>query len=193
MTVTEFNLRLFFAIDLPDTVKAAIAEIIAPLKKTFTHPANRWVKPENYHVTLQFLAAVDPLDMLKLIDKTRTTTAAFTPFDMRLGPLELFPPSAAVPKIITLAASPHEELSQLAANIGAGMLEAGYAPDKRLFRGHLTLCRLTTEDRKQPKALPSSAFSIPPVTVRSVALFRSEKIAGSFEYTILDRFHASQV
>lgn len=193
MTVTEFNLRLFFAIDLPDTVKAAVAEIIAPLKKTFSHPDNRWVKPENYHVTLQFLAAVDPLDMLKLIDKTRSTTAAFTPFEMRLGPLGLFPPSATVPKIITLDASPHEELSQLAANIGAGMLEAGYAPDKRLFRGHLTLCRLNMQDRKQPKALPSLTFSIPPVTVRSVALFRSEKIEGSFEYTVLDRFHASQV
>jgi 2'-5' RNA ligase len=87
MTVSEFNMRLFFAIDLPDNVKAAAAEIIAPLKKTFSHPDNRWVKPENFHVTLQFLAAVDPLDILKLIDKTRTATAGFIPFEMRLGPL----------------------------------------------------------------------------------------------------------
>ncbi len=190
MTATEFNLRLFFAIDLPATVRDAIAELIVPLKKTFTHTANRWVKPENYHVTLQFLAAVDPLDMLRLIDKTRATTAAFIPFEMRLGPLELFPPSAVAPKNITLAAEPQEELSQLAANLGAGMLEAGYVPDKRLFRGHLTLCRLNAQDRQPPHPLPNAAATLPPVMVRSVALFRSEKIDDTFEYTILDRFHA---
>jgi 2'-5' RNA ligase len=193
MTVSEFNLRLFFAIDLPDNVKDAVAEIIPQLKKTFINPNNRWVKPENFHVTLQFLAAVDPLDILKLIDKTRTAIAGFMPFEMRLGPLEFFPPSAETPKIITLATEPQEELSQLAAYVGSGMNDAGYPPDERLFRGHLTLCRLNTDERKQPKALPNIKFSISTFTARSVALFRSEKIDNSFEYTILERFHASHV
>jgi 2'-5' RNA ligase len=73
------------------------------------------------------------------------------------------------------------------------MVDAGYQPDERLFRGHLTLCRLDTEERKQPKALPISAFTLPAISVRSVALFRSEKIADTYEYTLLDRFHARHV
>ena len=46
-------MRLFVALDLPDAVRRALADLIAQLKPKSR--SARWVRPESMHLTLKFL------------------------------------------------------------------------------------------------------------------------------------------
>ena len=46
-------LRLFVALDLPEPVRARLAMLQGGI------PGARWIKPENFHVTLRFVGEVD--------------------------------------------------------------------------------------------------------------------------------------
>ena len=50
-------LRCFIAIEIPETIKKSIADIIDSLKKSGADV--KWVSPENIHITLQFLGETE--------------------------------------------------------------------------------------------------------------------------------------
>jgi 2'-5' RNA ligase len=188
MTEREFNLRVFFAIDLPPTVKLAVSEIIPSLKKSLPQKSSRWVSPDKFHVTLQFLKSVDPLDMTRLINKTRSLIAGFFPFTLRFDSLGFFS-AGKHSKILVLNLRESAELSELAAKIGMGASDAGYPPEDRPFRGHLTLCRFRSEEM----VLPDRVLDLPEFEVREIDLLRSEMTENGYEYSLLERFHSSNV
>jgi 2'-5' RNA ligase len=190
MTEREFYLRVFFALEMTDPVLKPLAKITAALKKAFPQKNIRWAAPEDLHVTLQFQKALDPLELARLVHKVRTAIAGFTPFDLQLGTPEWFPGEDSK-RFIVLPAGPQTELSELAAKVGEGMLATGYEPEKRFYRGHLTLCRLNSE--APVTNIPNIAVKIPPLTIRQVVLFRSELFAKGPNYTILERFHSTNL
>ena len=51
-------LRLFAAVEIPEQVRAALAESVTPLRERF--PKARWVPLENQHVTVKFLGSTWP-------------------------------------------------------------------------------------------------------------------------------------
>src|SRR5207245_3418045 len=51
-------LRLFVAVNVPDDVKAGVAEGIEPFRDRI--PGARWTRREGWHVTLKFLGATWP-------------------------------------------------------------------------------------------------------------------------------------
>ena len=51
-------LRLFVAAEVPEDVRAGLAESVARLRERF--PKARWVPPQNQHVTLKFLGSTYP-------------------------------------------------------------------------------------------------------------------------------------
>jgi 2'-5' RNA ligase len=46
-------MRLFVALDIPDTIRQSIAAYMDDLRRTA--PDNKWVRPESFHVTLKFI------------------------------------------------------------------------------------------------------------------------------------------
>jgi RNA 2',3'-cyclic 3'-phosphodiesterase len=188
MTETEFNLRVFFAIDLPEAVKSAVSEIIPSLKISLPKKSARWVTPEKYHVTLQFLRSVDPLDITRLINKTRAMIAGFTSFTLRFDSLGIFS-AGKQSRILVLNLVESAELSELAAKIADGASDAGYPPEDRPFRGHLTLCRF--QSPKKEWGQPDMQLDFPEFEVRQIELLRSERTDEGYEYSMLDRFYSS--
>ena len=51
-------LRLFVAAEVPEDVRSAVAEAVAPLRERF--PKARWVPTQNQHVTLKFIGSTYP-------------------------------------------------------------------------------------------------------------------------------------
>lgn len=56
-------MRIFLAIDIPDTVKKKLDDQLSELKKD--QPFLNWIPSKNYHITLQFYGEVDNVEKIK--------------------------------------------------------------------------------------------------------------------------------
>jgi RNA 2',3'-cyclic 3'-phosphodiesterase len=130
-------MRLFIAIDLPDHVRAALAEAQARLSRS--GHAVRWAAVEGLHLTLQFLGETDPARAPGLLAALEAIPApALT---LRLGGLGAFP-SAARPRVIWAGlAGDTEALGALQRVVVAATGPLGFVPEDRPFAPHLTLGR----------------------------------------------------
>ncbi len=181
-------IRIFFAIDLPLSAKKTLGGFIGMLKKKSKSRAVRWAKPENLHITLQFLAEVQTRHLSQLIDKVRaemTETMKSPP--LTLGGLHLFP-SPYRPRVIVLEVAPQDNLAKLSELIGRGIKASSYEVETRPFRGHLTLGRI-----KQPQNIHLNFLSecslptVEKIEVKEVVLFRSEPRSEGSTYTLMEK------
>lgn len=95
----------------------------------------RWTPPDQWHVTLRFFGEVDP-------DAARRALSGFSadPCTARLGP-----ETGRFGRRVLHA--PVAGLGVLATAVVDRTAAVGEAPDRRHFRGHLTLARATGERR----------------------------------------------
>lgn len=180
--------RVFFAVDLPATIKDQVASYICQLKKKAKSNSIRWTKPENLHITLQFLAEVRSEHINALIENVRGNINSHTKHTrMKLGGIHLFP-NPFRPRVIVLDIAPQEELAFLSRLIGEGIKATEYAIEDRPFRGHLTIGRI-----KQPQGLDLKFLAevgqldVEEIAVNEVVLFRSEPHSNGSKYSVLER------
>lgn len=97
----------------------------------------RWVKPENWHVTLRFMGEADPDEVADRLDGAFLEAA-----DVRFGPaLDVLQERAII--------LPAHGLDRLRAAVAKATADIGSDPPRKRFRGHLTLARM-----KQPPSIP---------------------------------------
>jgi 2'-5' RNA ligase len=166
-------IRTFFAIDLDAPVRRAAAALVRELRGLPGGDRVRWVREEALHVTLRFLGATDPDLVPTLVSRVEERVVAVAPFRLRLGSPQLFP-SPRRPRVVALELRPLEPLEALAAAVERGVVEAGFAPETRPFRAHLTLGRLKDSrsralDVTVPDTAPDEALD-----VMEAVLFRSD-------------------
>jgi 2'-5' RNA ligase len=180
--------RVFFAIELPAATKVAVSQFIEGLKKKAKTHTILWTKPENLHITLQFLAEVQSADLPRLLEEVRAAlTQKATPEMLTLGQIQLFP-AGGNPRVIVLDVHPGALLTQLSQAVGEGIVQARYEIDARPFRGHLTLGRMTHPHLLDLKFLfdvPVPSFE--PIPMREIALFWSRPALQGSEYTVIER------
>lgn len=180
-------IRVFFAIELPEKTKKSLSRFISLLKKTAKTNAIRWTKPENLHITLQFLAEVQIEHLPKLSANVRQNLALGSKkLSINLNTVHLFP-NPFRPRVIVLDLMPQEELAILASLIGEGIKASDYPVESRPFRGHLTLGRI-----KYPVSNLNflSEIKVPEwekIGVEEIVLFRSEPKPEGSSYTPLER------
>lgn len=181
-------IRVFFAIDLPSSVKAVLATYLTQLKKQSKSHAIRWSRPDNLHITLQFLAEVPPAAMEGMVAKvTLALKAALSEQRFHLGRLHVFPDPYR-PRVIVMDVAPQVGLAEVSRLIGEGIQAAGLAIEDRPFRAHLTLGRI-----KQPQGLNLGFLSTVPLPeldeqrLSEVVLFQSEPHPEGSHYTPLAR------
>lgn len=186
-------IRIFFAIDLPASIKDQVGAYIGSLKKKAKTNGIRWTRPENLHITLQFLPEVRLEHISPITDHVKKRVASsFQEAKIKLGEPHLFP-TPFRPRVIVLDISPQNDLALLSELIGQGILEANYAIENRPFRAHLTLGRI-----KQPQGMNLgfiSEFKAPEIEVlpiNEVVLFRSEPQPEGSHYSVLERIHFSE-
>lgn len=180
------NARVFFAINLSEDTQQSVVELIHLLQTKHPSHSIRWTKPQNLHITLQFLGSVIRSDIDPLIEKVGARLKGVTPFEISFDKLELFPTKYR-PSVISLRSSPNEPPAELARLIGEGIVETGYEIERRPFRSHLTLARL---DRRYKDCsldeiiLPDFA----PFQVNEIVLYESQPTVKGSIYTAVSRF-----
>jgi len=177
--------RIFVAVPLPDELRMALADCLRP----FDIPG-KVVSAQNWHITLRFLGWTDDVAfdrMLAFLDETD-----FGPgFDVRLGEMGAFPrPRRAT--VIWLAASRGlNRLEELAAAAEEAAQSAGFGPEDRPFRAHLTLSRV-----RPAEDVSDLVESFPGADLgwrcESVVVYRSHLGRGGARYEPLETFPLSR-
>ena len=147
------QIRSFIAIELPDEVKQALAQLQAQLK-TGKQPPVKWVDPYSVHLTLKFLGNI-------AVDKTSEITGAIEkaaqgvpPFQLEVKDLGVFPNFRRVRVVWVGISGEVAQLSQLQKRIESNLSPLGFASESRPFMPHLTLARV----REQASPIEQQSF-----------------------------------
>jgi 2'-5' RNA ligase len=144
--------RGFVAVGLPEDVRSAIAAVVEPVARA--HPAPRWVRPENLHLTVEFLGAVHEALVERLDARLGAVAAALPVADLVLSGAGAFPSGR--PRVLWLGLVKGEEwFAGVTHAVRAAFAELGGEPDHRPPSAHVTLARQEQPDRAALAALQS--------------------------------------
>jgi RNA 2',3'-cyclic 3'-phosphodiesterase len=175
------SMRLFYAIEFPDPVKASLKTIslaISPFSRQ-----GRWSRPENLHLTLQFLGECPEEWLPALAEILHQATHQCRPFSMSISGCGTF---GRHQDVFWLGVGPSLALTKLADGL-RDLLKKQNLPFEDLpFAPHITLARQVQMD----KGLIEN-FHYPDVTfsVLQVSLMESIRAEGRLVYKRLAVVH----
>ena len=145
-------MRCFVAIDLPHDVRATLEGQCQRLRAVAPLADVRWVRVAAMHLTLKFLGEVPEERLAGVRDALAATTAATPAIALACAGLGMFPgPSR--PRVVWAGVTDGlRELGLLSAAVERAVEPLGFAPERRPFRGHVTLARVRSSRGVRPLA-----------------------------------------
>ena len=154
----------------------------------------RWVRPENWHLTLKFLGDTPEGAVKAITDSLRAhVSGPHPPFSIEVGGLGGFPRLSKMRVFWVGVREGKEPLIELAESAHKACVEAGYPGDNKKFQPHLTLARAKSGPVSVdvPKELYSGSWGTQ--EVEGVALVESTLGPGGAKYEVLERIPLSLV
>jgi 2'-5' RNA ligase len=127
-------MRLFVALDIDAGIRERITAFRDGLKSIT--PDVRWVAPDTFHVTLQFLGETKQLDEVR--DALKNVQSA--PVQLGIRGAGFFP-NPKSPRVFWVGIESDENLQTLAAAVAHATKPLGFKSDKGPYMPHLTLAR----------------------------------------------------
>lgn len=183
------KLRLFFAVELPEEVRARAAEHAARLRQSFPDVRAGWERPEKMHVTLKFLGDVEAPRVSSLQRAAEAATRGLSSFTLTVEGAGSFPPRGA-PRVLWLGLRDDSGgLARLQSRLEQECEREGFPRETRPFKPHLTLARLRTPQgaRELAAAHGETPFGPLDFNVTDLILIRSQLGPGGSRYTPLSR------
>jgi RNA 2',3'-cyclic 3'-phosphodiesterase len=177
-------MRLFLAIPLTDEARHAV---VHHLTSHLPRPLpGRPVRPELWHLTLRFLGEVDEVDADRLV-RALDTADLGPALVLRWGSLGAFPRPRRANVLWLGVDQGEDEAERLAAAVEEALEAAGFPPEDRPFRSHLTLSRIRPDQDVTAvlDAVPSLGLAM---AVDRVVLYRSHLGPGGPRYETVESF-----
>jgi 2'-5' RNA ligase len=173
--------RLFVAVPLPDEIRMALADRLGPE----TLPG-KVVPPENWHITLRFLGLTDDVAyerFLAALDEAMLGSE----FEIGLGEMGAFPRARSATVTWLAVTRGQDRLEELAGEAEEAAQAAGFSPEERPFRAHLTLSRLRPQEDVTGlvEGFPGAGIGW---RCRSIVVYRSHPGRGGVVYEPLETF-----
>ena len=181
--------RVFIAIELPEEIKEEISKILEEIKPLFKFPI-RWLKSENWHLTLVFLGYQSDENVRLISEKLKAFASKQKPFEILLDKIIYGPPNRPPRMIWGQAKSPEygilkELIEKELINIGIN-----FQKENRLSNPHLTLARFQPATQKLPEIeTPLNLI----FQVETVILMESKLTGFGADYYCLDQFTLSHL
>jgi RNA 2',3'-cyclic 3'-phosphodiesterase len=145
-------MRCFVAIDLPPDVRDTLGAAAERLRAVAPRADVRWTAVTAMHLTLAFLGEVAEERVTAIRDALVGVTSWTPPIALVCGALGTFP-GAARPRVVWAGiVDGLRELGLLAAGVADALEPLGFAPERRPFRGHVTLGRVRSPRGFSPLA-----------------------------------------
>lgn len=148
-------------------MRARIGETVASLRTRLR--GLRWTSPQGWHLTLRFLGAAVPDALASLEAPLRNAAARCPAGEAGFSGLGVFPPRGAA-RILWLGTSVSAAVVELQSACEAAAVAAGFPPETRAFRPHITLGRWR-EGARRPMLPPVDLGAGP---LEQLVLFRSD-------------------
>ena len=136
--------RVFIAVPLPDAARAAITELIDGVRADGVPNGGRdvrWVRLDGLHLTLRFLGPTLEERVAIARDVVRQVAAQGEAFDLVIAGAGAFPPVGRPRALWMGVRDGTQELADLAGAVERSLVGAGWPPETRPFRAHLTVAR----------------------------------------------------
>jgi RNA 2',3'-cyclic 3'-phosphodiesterase len=176
--------RLFLAVDLAAEARDALAAAVEQAAPG--ELPGRPVPPRNWHITLRFLGDTAPPHRDELIAVLRERELG-PAFHIELAGAGAFPRPRRAAALWIGVGTGHQDLARLASKVEEAARNAGFGPENRPFRGHITLARMRTQTDVERVTLALSQLAVT-TRVTEVTLFRSELGSGPPRYLPVERF-----
>jgi 2'-5' RNA ligase len=131
---------MFVALPLPEAVKEDLAEFLEPRQEAGR--GLRWTAPDQWHVTLAFLADVADRHTDELLERLERAVSRRKPLVLRMAGAGAFPHAARAKVLWAGVEHDGEELMRLAGGVRAAGAKSGIEVGGGRFHPHLTLARL---------------------------------------------------
>ncbi len=184
-------MRLFLALDLDASAKAAIAASTTELRAMA--PGFSWTADDKLHLTLRFLGE-QPADAVSMIAPAMdAVAAAHRAFPMRLRHVGAFPNFRRA-RVVWMGVEPEPRLELLHHDVELACDRLGFGLEGRPFRPHVTLARLrgaASEDVMRPFARTARRVDFErEVMVEHIDVMQSKPAANGTRYKPL---HAARL
>ena len=185
-------LRLFVALEPPDSVRRRLGALQAELKRAAGPAADdaKWVAAENLHLTLQFLGGV-PEERRGAVEAAIGEAAATaSPLHLDVHGAGAFPSGRRARVLWAGIQGDVAPLGALVLELGRRLAALGFPSEERPFSAHLTLARA-----RDPRGLPGLAAALARCAegpsarwpVQEVVLFQSHLSSRGPRYEALAR------
>ena len=169
-------MRCFIAVDLSDEVRSALVSVQERLRDRARKADLRWGDPAGMHLTLQFLGEVSDALLAEVRSAVATAATSVSPLELACRGLGAFP-GLTRPRVVWAGIrGAVGDLGRLAAACQRACEPLGFVPEKRPFRGHVTLARVRSPRGFGPlaRAIESAADDdFGAWTAAEVVLYRS--------------------
>ena len=173
--------RLFVGIPVPKSIQTSL-QIYT---QAIASDTIRFVKPENYHITLTFLGEQEEVKIKQIISVIAGVSSVAKPLLLTFDTISLAPPNKP-PSMIWAKYKQNDTLNSMTLQIEKAINSIVSYKDKRgdhVLIPHITLARFK---RTSLKDLPQIVLD--PIEVTSLALFESKRTDAGQIYTILEEF-----
>jgi 2'-5' RNA ligase len=181
-------MRLFLAIELPESTRAHLERIQRQLAGPFRGLS--MTRPQNLHLTLKFLGEVEDQAVLPLTHALAGIRSRAV--ELRPTSAELFPPRGPVRIVAVGLQDPTSTLGALHGAIESALQPLGYPSEGRPFRPHVTLARsrsgLPPAQRGPIAKLIEEHLPLDSFLVEEFVLVQSTLLPEGPQYTIAAHF-----
>lgn len=130
--------RIFLGIRISDKLKNKIAEF----RQKYKNLPVRWMREENFHLTIIAPMELDDNEMVEMIEKLKKIEDEFGPIEIEFDKI-CFGPNLRRPRLIWVESKPNQKLVKLKNKITQIL---GLRIESRLSRPHLTIARFKPRD-----------------------------------------------
>ncbi|MDB6022183.1 MAG: 2-5 ligase [Pedosphaera sp.] len=135
------DLRIFIALAVSTTVKDAVRCLQNELREQLPDNVVRWTRPEQFHLTLNFLGNIAAENVEELVETVRGVCRDFGPIVLRAEKMGFFPLKGP-PRVIWISMQDErKELPRLQRTIAAATARFIAQNEESDFTGHLTIGR----------------------------------------------------
>jgi 2'-5' RNA ligase len=188
--------RLFLGLALPEPVRDMLAACRTAVARADPSWAReKWVAPENLHVTVRFLGELADADARLLQGRLSTAFQDAPAYTLRLDRPAAIPRPRAASMLWMEGSEGAEETAALVARADAAADGLADSPDSRRFRAHVTLCRARAPRPLAPHTLETLEFVARSgddwarsMSVREVTLYSSVLTRSGPVYAVVERF-----
>ncbi|HEY8459213.1 MAG TPA: RNA 2',3'-cyclic phosphodiesterase [Blastocatellia bacterium] len=180
-------MRTFIAIEIPYEIKSALAAMQTELRRAGADVS--WVKPENLHLTLNFLGEVDEGRIVEVEKVCVSLAAEFRPFTLNVNDAGVFP-NARQPRALWAGLSGEiENVYEMRRRLDEKLSLIGFQREEKKFHPHLTIGRLKSSKKTRELLALAGAHQLPELSfvVTEIVLMKSELHPAGSKYSPIAR------